>query len=240
VDLTLTPSGKVTSARRACWQAAEDPDGGVDLMLVIVCANIANLMLARAVSRQKEFGIRLALGRGGSGWPGRCSSRLSAGRWRSHAGSDPDDVVGADAGLSVCLPRYPVDLAAGPTFPRWIHRGGGDPGNADRGMAPAVMSARFSLSETLNEGGRAGCLGTGSHRLRRLLVGAEMALAVAAMMGRALLAELQERQRIRPGFDRRTFSCRSSTSRMRLLGPRAVAVLSRVARGWRLCRAWPG
>jgi len=43
------------------------------------------------------------------------------------------------------------------------------------GMAPAVMSARFSLSETLNEGGRGGGLGTGSHRLRRLLVGAEMA-----------------------------------------------------------------
>jgi predicted permease len=210
VDLTLTP----------LWQGHLGAQGMLGrplkilmavsiLMLVIVCANIANLMLARAVSRQKEFGIRLALGAG----------RLRVAR---QVLIETFLLAGGGAMLGVILMMWlgqtlvylfayrdiPVDLGGGPNLPTLGFTAVvvilATP---IAGMAPAVMSARFSLSETLNEGGRGGGLGTGSHRLRRLLVGAEMALAVAAMIGAGLFwRSFKNASGIRPGFDRTNVS----------------------------------
>ena len=174
------------------------------LLLLVVCANVANLLLARAVSRQKEFGVRLALGArrsrlarqlltetlllagGGASigvllvmWMGQSLSKLMP------AMDIPWDLGG---GLNVPTLGFTVMIVVVATLAS--------------GTVPALLSARADLSETLNEGGRAGGTGTNSHHLRGLLVTAEVAMAMAALIGAGLFfRSFHNASSVQPGFD---------------------------------------
>jgi predicted permease len=174
------------------------------LLLLIVCANVANLLLARSVTRQKEFGLRLALG----AQRGRLARQLltetlllaSAG---AVAGATMVTWMGQF--LLALLPAVdvPLDLGGGLNLPTL--------GftllitiavTLISGTAPALLSARTGLSETLKQGGRSGASGAGSHRLRGLLVVSEVALAAVALIGAGLFfRSFQNASGIRPGFD---------------------------------------
>jgi predicted permease len=174
------------------------------LLLIIVCANVANLLLAQAVARQKEFGIRLALG--------ACRSRLVR-----QLLTETLMLAAAAAVVGLVMVRWmgqslnhllpPVD------FP--FDLGGGlnmmtfgftllivVVTTVASGLAPALLSVRGDLNDTLNEGGRSGIGGRRSHRLRELLVGIEVALAMVALVGAGLfLRSFRNASQIEPGFD---------------------------------------
>lgn len=176
------------------------------LLLIIVCANVANLLLARAVSRQKEFGIRLAFG----ALPSRLvrqlltETLLLAG---AGAGVGVVLVVWMGESLNRLLPAvdFPFDLGGGLNFRTLaftllivvvV--------TVASGLAPALLSVRANLNNTLNEGGRSGIGGTRSRRLRGLLVGIEVALAMVALVSSGLfLRSFRNASRIEPGFDTR-------------------------------------
>jgi predicted permease len=178
------------------------------LLLLIVCANVANLLLARAVSRQRELGIRLAMGARRS----RLATQLLVETMLLAAG-------GAVAGVMMVLWIGPALLFL---FPTDIPLGlGGDlnlptlgftvliaaAATLLSGTAPALITARSSLNETLKEGGRSGGAGSGSHRLRGLLVVSEMALAMVALIGAGLFyRSFRNASGIAPGFDRTNIS----------------------------------
>src|SRR5206468_4656781 len=85
------------------------------------------------------------------------------------------------------------------------------------GLIPALISIRGNLSQTLNEGGRGGIGGTRTHRLRGLLVGVEVALAMVALISAGLfLRSFGNASRIEPGLIPGMFPRRSSTYRMRV------------------------
>lgn len=173
------------------------------LLLLIVCANVANLLLARAVSRQREFGIRLALGaqRGRLARQLLTETLLLAGAgamvgallvmWmeQSLASLLPQMDIPIDVGGGFSLPTlgFTVVIVAAVTLVS--------------GTVPALLSARADLNETMKEGGRAGA-GTQSHRLRGLLVTAEVALAMVALIGAGLFfRSFQNASGVQPGFD---------------------------------------
>jgi predicted permease len=173
------------------------------LLLLIVCANVANLLLARAVSRQKEFGIRLAMGAPRS----RLARQLltetlvlaAAGAlaalimvmWMGQALASlfPSDVpldLGGEVNLPTLLFTMLIALMA----------------TLIAGAAPALWSARSDLNQTLKEGGRGGRAGTHSHRLHGILVTSEVALATVALVGAGLFfASFRRASAINPGFD---------------------------------------
>jgi predicted permease len=176
------------------------------LLLLIVCANVANLLLARAIARQKELAVRLAHGAG----PGRLVRQLLTETLLLAA-------AGAGLGLAMVgwmgqwldrlLPHvdFPIDIGGGLTGPTVaftllvvILA------TLASGLAPALFSARGDVSRTLNEGGRGGIGGARSHRLRKALVGGEVALAMVALVGALLfLRSFRNANRIAPGFDTR-------------------------------------
>ena len=179
------------------------------LLLLIVCANVANLLLARAVSRQREFGIRLAMGARRS----RLAMQLLIETLMLAAGGA---VVGVTLvlwmgqALLFLLPiiDVPLDLGGGlnlPTlgFTLLIAVAA----TLLSGTVPALLTARDGLGETLKEGGRSGGSGAGSHRLRGLLVVSEMALAMVALIGAGLFyRSFRNASGIQPGFDRTNIS----------------------------------
>jgi predicted permease len=179
------------------------------LLLLIVCANVANLLLARAVSRQREFGIRLAMGARRS----RLAIQLLIETLVLAAGGAVVGVtmvlwMGQSLLLLVPVADIPLDLGGGlnlPTlgFTLLIAVAA----TLLSGTAPALFIARSSLNETLKEGGRSGGSGAGSHRLRGLLVISEMALAMVALTGAGLFyRSFQNASGIQPGFDRTNIS----------------------------------
>ncbi len=176
------------------------------LLLLIVCANVANLLLARAIARQKEIAVRLAHGAG----HGRVVRQLLTETLvLAVAGAGLGLVMVGWMGQSLNRLLPPVD------FPYDL--GGGLSGptvgftllvvvvaTVASGLAPALFSARGDLSRSLNEGGRGGIGGPRSHRLRKLLVGGEVALAMVALVGALLfLRSFRNAARIGPGFDTR-------------------------------------
>jgi predicted permease len=178
--------------------------GACGVVLLIVCANLANLLLARAVSRRKELSIRLALG-----------ARRSRLLRQVLTESFLITAVGTVAGLAVSqflggslswivpatglpdLQRPPISLgvvafAAGLAFVV----------SAVAAVAPAMLSVRSDVNDALKEGGRTGTPSARSNRLRGLLVTSEVALAVVALIGAGLFIKSFELARsIQPGFD---------------------------------------
>ncbi|MCH7823913.1 MAG: ABC transporter permease [Acidobacteria bacterium] len=175
--------------------------GAVGFVLLIACANVANLLLARAESRQKEIGVRTALGAG----RGRLLRQfvtesillaliggvlgLVVGRWglalllSSNAGSIPRlNEISLDA--SVLGFTLGVSVITGLLF----------------GLAPLLHLTADNLTAALREG-RA-TVGRARHRLRQLLVVSEIALTVVLVIGAGLmLRSFSALQSVDPGFD---------------------------------------
>lgn len=174
------------------------------LLLLIVCANVANLLLARAVARQGEFGIRLAMGAPRS----RLAVQLLVETLLLAAGGALAGmlmVMWMGQSLSFLLPLadVPLDFGGGLDLPvlgfvLLITLAA----TLLSGLAPALLTARSEVNETLKEGGRSRGASRGSHRLRGLLVVSEMALVMVALIGAGLFyRSFRNASAIEPGFD---------------------------------------
>jgi putative ABC transport system permease protein len=180
--------------------------GSVALVLLIACANVANLLLTRATRRQKEVAIRTALG---ASWKRLVAQLLTE--------STLLGLLGGAAGLLVALAALQIVRTI-------------NPGNIPRleaitldgtvlaftfgvsvvtgilfGFVPAVWAARVDLISSLKAGGRntqgEGGFGTARLRLRGLLVVAEVAISVMLLIGAGLLVRSFMRlQTVEPGF----------------------------------------
>jgi putative ABC transport system permease protein len=176
--------------------------GAVAFVLLIACANIANLLLGRAISRQKEVAIRSALG----------ATRLRIVR-QFLTESILLASLGGACGLLLAFWSLRLLIAISPAaIPRLkeISIDGQVLGftlfisllvGLIFGLVPALQTVRLNLNETLKEGGR-GSTGMGRYQLRNLLVIAEVALALVLLVGAGLLMRSFWRLlHVNPGFE---------------------------------------
>jgi putative ABC transport system permease protein len=209
VGARITPllENYVHDARRALWILL----GAVALVLLIACANVANLMLARAATREREMAVRVAFG---------------AGRWRVIRQLLTESLLLAvvGGGLGFLLAEWGVKLIlafSANSLPR-----ASEIGLDTRvlvftvavsaltavlfGLAPALQASRADVHESLKETARSAT--GGRHRLREVLIITEVALTLALLIGAGLLIRSFYRlQQVNPGFvDERVLSFRVS------------------------------
>ncbi len=201
-QLTVDPLGGATLAGRAQQHALWLLLGGVGCVLLVTCANVANLQLVRASARRREMGVRMALG----------ASRTRIGRQLL---AESALLAGVGGGLGLLLASWGVDgvralLPAG--FTRQDEIALDLPVLAfavaltalvgvASGTLPMWFAARQDPAGSLADGGRAAAGGVGGARTRAGLVVAEISLALvllagAGLLGRSFLSLL----RADPGF----------------------------------------
>ncbi|MBI4876111.1 MAG: ABC transporter permease [Acidobacteria bacterium] len=175
------------------------------VVLLIACVNVANLLLARAIARQKEFSIRLALGAGRVRLARQLLTEALLLAGLGAVTGVPLAMWLAD-GLPYLVPRLigtPVGLdfrVSGAALGFTILVCGA--ASLLAGISPALYAARRNVNEGLKENGRSGTSGTRSHALRNLSVVSEVALALVALVGAGLFAKSFRNSRaIHPGFD---------------------------------------
>jgi predicted permease len=178
--------------------------GAVALVLLIACANVANLMLVRSTVRSRELGIRAALG---------------ASRWRIARGLIAEGLVLSTiaasiglglawAGVRVLTAWLPAGVPRAESIAIDLRVLAATVGAAlvtgvVFGLAPAVQSSRADLTLAFRDG-RTSTGGVGGTRLRGALVVVEVALAVVLLVGAGLfLSSFVSLMRIDPGFDYR-------------------------------------
>jgi putative ABC transport system permease protein len=176
--------------------------GAVGFLLLIACANVANLLLARAAAREREIAVRSALGAG--------RNRLLR---QFLTESVLLAVLGGTAGLMVAFWGVEALLALAPAnLPRL------DEVSVSRtvflftlgislatglifGLAPALHATKINLNESLKESGRSAGGGRRGGRLRSAVIVAEIALAMVLLIGAGLMARSFLRlQGVDPGF----------------------------------------
>ena len=212
--------------------------GAVGLVLLIACANVANLLLARAAGRQREIAIRAAIGAGRAQivWQLLVESVLLAviggilgviaGVWGARAlvalspGNLPraEDLAAASFLTSVLDWRIVAFTVAVSLFTGLLF-----------GLAPALYLARGDVGATLKEAGGRGASGRRAARTRGVLVVIEMALALVLLVGAALLIRtFVGLHKVQPGFDaHNVLTFRTSLAGTKYETARGVEALTR-------------
>jgi len=174
----------------------------VGCVLLIACANVANLLLARSSDRQREFSVRIALG---------------AGRIRILRQLLTENVLLAflSGALGLLLATFGIELikTVAPqniprlsettlNFPVMIFTAVVSLGTSlIFGLAPAIQTFKASIAESMKEGGRTVTEGAAKSRLRQILVIGEIAVSVVLLIAAALLFRtFSHTKQVNPGF----------------------------------------